>query len=124
LETFGKIDSKYRYVIIAAKRAKQLLKGAKPKIKTKTKNPIRIAQLEVKEGVIEYDILHSHKEDILEGGEQVFIADDLEEADEAVGVAAEGDGVETDEHPIEEEEAAPFDEDFPEVAVGDEKDET
>ena len=43
MENLGKIDSKFRYVIIAAKRAKQLLKGARPKVKSRSRNPIRIA---------------------------------------------------------------------------------
>ena len=51
------IDSKYRFVIIAAKRGKQLLKGAKPKIETHSKNLIKIAQEEVARGLIKYEIL-------------------------------------------------------------------
>ena len=62
MQTYGKIDSKFRFVILASKRAKQLLRGSKAKIKTKSKNPIRIAQIEVKEGLIDYDILQSKRE--------------------------------------------------------------
>lgn len=50
-------ESRFQFVILAAKRAKQLLKGAKPKIKTKSRNPIRIAQEEVRLGLIDYEIL-------------------------------------------------------------------
>ncbi len=50
-------ESRFQFVILAAKRAKQLLKGAKPKIKTKSRNPIRIAQEEIKMGLIDYEIL-------------------------------------------------------------------
>lgn len=53
----NKPDSRFQFVILAAKRAKQLLKGAKPKIKTKSRNPIRIAQEEVRLGLIDFEIL-------------------------------------------------------------------
>lgn len=40
-----------------SKRARQLLKGAKPKIKSKSKSLIRIAQEEVKKGVIDFKVI-------------------------------------------------------------------
>src|SRR4030042_3066904 len=57
LDAFGNIDSKYRFIILAAKRAKQLLRGAKPKIHGKSRNPIRIAQAEARKGLIEYELI-------------------------------------------------------------------
>ena len=57
LKTYSDFDSKFRFVIVAAKRAKQLLKGSKPKLTSKSKNLIRIAQQEVKQGLIEYEIV-------------------------------------------------------------------
>ncbi len=87
MNRFGNVDSKFRFVILASKRAKQLLKGAKPKIKTKTKNPIRLAQAEVRSGVIEYDILPTQAEEYVEQEERVFtgesIPDETIEVDEA-----------------------------------------
>jgi DNA-directed RNA polymerase omega subunit len=122
LDTFGKIDSKYRFVIVASKRAKQLLRGAKPKVKAKTKNPIRLAQLEVKNGAVEYDILHTPREDVVETGERVFAADDLEEVDEGVGGSeAEEPGPEDVDHEDAEDES--LDQDLPEADTGEEKDE-
>lgn len=59
-------DSKFRFVIVAAQRAKQLLKGERPKIKSKYKNPIRIAQEEVRSGAVKYEILPFNKEEGLE----------------------------------------------------------
>jgi DNA-directed RNA polymerase omega subunit len=124
LDTFGKIDSKYRFVIVASKRAKQLLRGAKPKIKAKTKNPIRLAQLEVREGVVEFDILHTDQEDFLETGEQVFTASDLEEVDDhGGGAGADADEVETEEGVLETEEGSSFEEDLPDMETVEEKDE-
>jgi DNA-directed RNA polymerase omega subunit len=73
LDAFGNIDSKYRFIILASKRAKQLLKGAKPKIHGKSKNLIRIAQAEVRGGLIEYEIIPTHMDDVPEREERVFV---------------------------------------------------
>jgi DNA-directed RNA polymerase omega subunit len=81
LEAYGNIDSKYRFIILAAKRAKQLLKGAKPKIQGKSKNPIRIAQAEVREGLIEYEIIPTRMDDVVDREERVFVGGGI--ADEA-----------------------------------------
>ncbi len=51
------IGSKYRYIIIAAERAKQLQNNAKPKIKTKSTKPAYIAMKEVQEGLISFEIV-------------------------------------------------------------------
>ncbi len=76
MQTYGKLDSKFRFVILASKRAKQLLKGSKVKIRTKSKNVIRIAQMEVKNGLVDYDIIQLNPEDGLEADKEVFIAED------------------------------------------------
>lgn len=68
-----KIDSKFRFVILAAKRAKQLLHGAKPRIKSKSKNPIRIAQKEVREGLVDFELVEVKEEEILKPAEEGFI---------------------------------------------------
>ncbi len=75
MKDFGSIDSKYRFVIIASKRAKEILKGAKPRIKTKSKNPIRIAQSEVKLGLVDFEIIPTKKEEIPEPDERVFLGE-------------------------------------------------
>lgn len=76
MKDFANFDSKYRFVIVASKRAKELLKGAKSRIKTKSKNPIRIAQNEVKMGLVEYEIIKPKKEEVLEE-ERVFLSEDV-----------------------------------------------
>jgi DNA-directed RNA polymerase subunit omega len=109
LEAFGNIDSKYRFIILAAKRAKQLLKGAKPKIQGRSKNLIRIAQAEVRAGLIEYEIIPARMDDIPEREERVFVGAGLaEEAVEADGLSGkdlveDGAVVEADEEPGEDE---------------------
>jgi DNA-directed RNA polymerase subunit omega len=50
------IGSKYRYIIIAAERAKQLQNKAKPKLKTKSTKPAYVAMREVEEGLISFEI--------------------------------------------------------------------
>jgi len=81
------IDSKFRFVILAAKRAKQLLHGDKPKIKTKSKNPIRIAQEEVRLGTVDFDIIEPKIEEIHEPEDEGFIGEVIvgeEEVEEEV----------------------------------------
>jgi DNA-directed RNA polymerase subunit omega len=51
------IGSKYRFIIIAAERAKQLQNNARPKIKTKSTKPAHIAMLEVESGLIKFEII-------------------------------------------------------------------
>lgn len=48
------IDSKYRLVLLAARRSKQLQKGAKPRLQSIAKKPTRIALEEVQRGLIQY----------------------------------------------------------------------
>ncbi|MCJ7784097.1 MAG: DNA-directed RNA polymerase subunit omega [Desulfobacterales bacterium] len=71
------IDSKFRFVIIASKRAKQLIYGAKPKIKSKFRNLIRIAQEEIEQGVIGFDIVGSKKEEAHDVKDEVLISQEL-----------------------------------------------
>lgn len=48
------IDSKYRLVLLAAKRSKQLQKGARPRLQSSAKKTTRIALEEVQHGLIQY----------------------------------------------------------------------
>ena len=77
LKTYGDFDSKFRFVIVAAKRAKQLLKGSKPKIESKSKNLIRIAQEEVLQGLVEYDLVDSLSEELQVSDGDMFIGEEL-----------------------------------------------
>ena len=77
LKTYSDFDSKFRFVIVASKRAKQLLRGAKPKLKTKSKNLIRIAQEEVKRGMVEYEIVDTPQEELQVSESDMFIGEEL-----------------------------------------------
>ena len=48
------IDSKYRLGLLAARRSKQLQKGAKPRLQSSAKKTTRIALEEVQRGLIYY----------------------------------------------------------------------
>lgn len=78
MERYGNLDSKFSFVILASKRAKQLLQGSKPKIKTKSKNLVRIAQAEVRAGLIDYEIIQPKKEEAHEA-ENIFIGEEIRE---------------------------------------------
>ena len=51
------MDSKFRMILVAAKRARQLQAGAKPLLQSNSKKPTRIAQQEVSAGLIPYEVL-------------------------------------------------------------------
>ena len=47
-------DSNYRYILVAARRARQLQSGAPPVIDTISRKPCRIAQDEIKAGKVKW----------------------------------------------------------------------
>ena len=47
-------DSNYRFVLVAARRARQLSGGAPPLVNTTARKPCKIAQQEIEAGKIEY----------------------------------------------------------------------
>ena len=46
------LDSKFRFILVAARRARQLQSGAKPLIQTPSKRSTRVAQQEVGAGLV------------------------------------------------------------------------
>ncbi len=50
------IDSKYRKILIAAKRSKQIQKGAQPRVNMNNSKPTRVALEEVERGLINFEI--------------------------------------------------------------------
>lgn len=61
-------------------RAKQLLSGAKPRIKSRSKNLIRVAQEEVKQGLIDYEVVKAVKgemEDTSDSQTEIFIGEEI-----------------------------------------------
>ncbi|UCH93318.1 MAG: DNA-directed RNA polymerase subunit omega [Candidatus Aminicenantes bacterium] len=61
VEKLDFIDSKFRLAILAAKRSKQLVAGAKKRVDTTAENPLTIAMEEIFQGKIKYKILEEHE---------------------------------------------------------------
>jgi DNA-directed RNA polymerase subunit omega len=57
MELPNNIDSKFRYILISAKRARQLQSGVRPLVQTQTKRATKIAQQEVSAGLIPFEIV-------------------------------------------------------------------
>lgn len=49
-------DSKYRYILVAARRARQLQSGAPALVKTVSRKASRIAQDEIHAGLVNYTV--------------------------------------------------------------------
>jgi DNA-directed RNA polymerase omega subunit len=59
---FTKVDNKYSKVLVAAQRAKQIEKGARPRIQTQNLRAIGIALEEVERGLVGFDFIVDLKE--------------------------------------------------------------
>lgn len=55
-------DSNYRYILVAARRARQLSSGAPPLVDTSARKPCKIAQQEIDAGKIQF-IMNSKAEE-------------------------------------------------------------
>jgi len=74
-----RMDSKFRYVLLAARRAEQLMQGARPKVVgTENKKISRIALSEVEADVIEWD--YGPAEEDLPAEQEVIAEEVVEEA--------------------------------------------
>jgi DNA-directed RNA polymerase subunit omega len=49
-------DSKYRYVLVAARRARQIQNGASPVVESHSRKPCRIAEEELNAGKVKWEI--------------------------------------------------------------------
>ncbi len=54
-------DSNYRYILVAARRARQLQGGAPPVVETSSRKPCRIAQDEIRAGKVKWVITETPK---------------------------------------------------------------
>ena len=50
------IDSKFRYVLLVAKRAEQLVQGAQPRIRSRHTKPTRIAMEEIERNQVKWQL--------------------------------------------------------------------
>jgi DNA-directed RNA polymerase subunit omega len=58
--------SAYRFIIVAAKRARQLQNGARSFLPTTSKKPTVMAIEEVRRGLVQYDDPMLHRDDVAE----------------------------------------------------------
>ena len=52
-----RFDSKFRFIVVAAERAKQLQNGAPPRIETKSRKSAFIAVKETEADLVEFEVL-------------------------------------------------------------------
>jgi DNA-directed RNA polymerase omega subunit len=77
------IDSKFRLVLLIARRAEQLMRGARPKIKTeRALKPTRLAAEEFEENEIRWD--YGEEGGVLEPATEEAAGEEMEEEEEAV----------------------------------------
>ena len=62
-------DSNYRYILVAARRARQLQSGARPLVETATRKPCKIAREEIRAGKIKYSIPGTEKSAVEQASE-------------------------------------------------------
>ncbi len=77
------VDSKFRLVLLIARRAEQLMRGARPKIKTdRALKPTRLAAEEFEENEVRWD--YGEEGGILEPATEETAGEEMEEEEEAV----------------------------------------
>ncbi len=54
-------DSTYRYILVAARRARQLQSGARPLVETHSRKPCRVAQDEIRAGKVKWYVPETPK---------------------------------------------------------------
>jgi DNA-directed RNA polymerase subunit omega len=57
-------DSNYRYILVAARRARQIQSGAKPMVEVTSRKPCRIAREEIKAGKVKWSVQEKPKKAI------------------------------------------------------------
>jgi len=118
------VDSKYRLIIIAAKRAKQLNRGAAPLIGTRSFKPIYVALDEMAGGKLQFETEGAQAElarEMEEAGKPTWfrsmVAEEAELAEEEVAEGA-GEVEEAEAEAAPEELAGETGEILPEEALG------
>jgi DNA-directed RNA polymerase omega subunit len=61
VQTLNGIDSKFRLAILVARRAKQLIGGARRKVEVKSDNMLTVAMEEFRQGKIDFDVLNEEE---------------------------------------------------------------
>lgn len=85
------IDSKFRYVLLVAERAEQLMRGARPKVDRSGAKPIHVAREEIDQRMVDWDYGPAPEPEL-----EVFAAEAEEEAEPEAAAEAEEGGEETE----------------------------
>lgn len=64
------MDSKFRFILLAAKRARQLQAGARPLVQSPHKKSTRVAQQEVEAGLVPFEIIPLASENNTDNGKK------------------------------------------------------
>ena len=70
-----RIDSKFRFVLLCASRAEQMMRGAKAKVESGRSKPGRIAMHEIRQGAVNWDYGPAP---VAEAGEEQSAGDEIE----------------------------------------------
>ncbi len=82
MDTFpDRIDSKFRYVLIAASRAEQLMRGARPKIDAPTVKRTTVATDEVRNDLVSWEMGPAPRP-VVEEVEEVAVEESADAASE------------------------------------------
>jgi DNA-directed RNA polymerase omega subunit len=82
VEKLDFIDSKFRFAILAAKRAKQLVGGARKKVDTTFENPLSIAIEEVIQRKVKFRILEEDEQIMYNGDNSALLLGSEDEEQE------------------------------------------
>ncbi|MEF9952508.1 MAG: DNA-directed RNA polymerase subunit omega [Clostridium sp.] len=55
IDLLDKVGNRYSLVVVAAKRARNIIDGAEPQVQTPSNKPVTIAVKEINEGKIEFE---------------------------------------------------------------------
>ena len=99
----GKVDSRYGLVVLAARRARQLMMGAEVKAKNQSTKNVTNALEEIVEGKITYEIVKELHEEQEAAGIEVEAESEVEAGDEAEASDADEHDEEEDAEAVEQE---------------------
>ena len=114
-----KVDSRYTLVILAAKRARDLVDGKPPLVDCKVNRPVSIAAREINEDLIKVRYPEDKPEEPEE--DEAAEAAEAEEGEEAEAAESEDTEAAEPEEPVEEAEADEAEEAAEEAEAADEQ---
>jgi DNA-directed RNA polymerase subunit K/omega len=87
------IDSKFRYVLLVAERAEQLMRGARAKLDISGAKPTHVAREEIDQRVVDWDYGLAPEPEL-----EALIEEPVEEGEEEAAEAEESEDAEAEVH--------------------------